>query len=143
MGGNTSLHLLGIKGAEFSFGNKASVQIGTPILIPVIVGAVILSAITAYGVYKIIEIINITKQVLSNNDLQKFMADYKLRVAQSGIPQAEKDRLTKSAEATEKAAQDNNKKLTDDTTGKDGVLDKITNLVLISGGLFLVSKFIK
>lgn len=138
--------LLAIKGSEFSFANKAGVKIGA-IQIPVIIAAVIVAGITAYAVYEINKINNVTKQVISNNDLQKFFADYKLKVAEEAaagiISKEDEQRLLSETNAAEKAAQDNNKDLTKDTIGKDGLLDKITNLVLIGGGIFLVSKFIK
>lgn len=141
---NYERDLRAIKGVDIVFGTNGIVSgIG---IVPIVLIVIIIAsaALAAYSIEKINEVIVKTKALNAAYDLQKFSSNQILEIdkaEKAGLitpEQAERERQNQLAAAA--AAQKN---ITDVTKPTDGIFDKVENILLFGGLIFLASKFIK
>ncbi len=134
-----------VKGVDFVFGKQNVVgQIGIlPVIAWLVVAGISALIVGGYTAYKIAEKWAEVEKVRSDNDSVEFLTEAKIRIAKDpDISEATKQRLLNEANSSITKIQEHTENV-EKQASSPGIFDKITNLVLIGGGIFLLSKVIK
>lgn len=132
-----------VKGSNIFFGKKTT-AIGNPLAVVYIVAIVFLAALAAYGIYEITQLIKEWIQINGDNDQIKFTEEqrYKVELAckEGRLSPEQCKSLNAHLDVVQDAAEKDKAAASVD---KPGFFDKIQNILLIGGGLYIASKFIK
>lgn len=132
-----------IQGVEFTYNVNGQVSIGIIPIIYIIVAAVIVAAAAAWTIDRVTTERNKTARINAAFNMQQWISEQKLKIAAAAragtISQASADQMTNDLTAAQKKAE---QVAADASKETEGVLDKVQNLVLIVGGVYIISKFI-
>lgn len=135
-----------LKGVDIVWSSTGQISGNSKIgILPIVWIAIIIisGSVIGFGMY--LSYLKDAKAMDAANNTIQFMQDQKLKIAQAlrrgEITPADAAALTASADSAQKSAQKN---LTDVSNRKDAdIFDKITNILLLGGGIFLISKLAK